>query len=446
MFKRNLILCVLSLALHLCPAMDAPFDLSKAKELWKVPLPDLGPAPLVVGDLVISTYSPDQVLAVHLADGSKAWEFSLGLADIAADKEAELRAALRHSVYPMTRFEPKPVKGQMELMPRGAIKQYGAFQVLSDGKQVFAVSPGGIAACLDLMGKALWHTKDEKVRPGRGLVFGQPALIEGLLLYPTEGGLVGRETATGAVRWITRFPKTEAPRPGIKNNRAWGHRTQAVPWKHQAKTYIVCADGSVFDLQGTCLTPTALSDLCNEVVPVMHGDRLILNCGEGHDPYPQYFLAFDLALSDKVVTRTLAWTFPADNNAADIAKPTKPWSRAFTTASLLLVGEELIALNSIPGAERIRLADGTNLPVPTKIPWSCPGHWIPPMPVVMGSSVVIAEHNGTIASYDLKTWSKTGELLLADPKKEVFLLHGAPFFTGGKMILQTREALMCYTN
>ena len=46
---------LLACSLNLANATEAPFDLTKAKVLWKTPLPECGPTPVLVGDLVLTT-------------------------------------------------------------------------------------------------------------------------------------------------------------------------------------------------------------------------------------------------------------------------------------------------------------------------------------------------------------------------------------------------------
>jgi hypothetical protein len=177
------------------------------------------------------------------------------------------------------------------------------------------------------------------------------------------------------------------------------------------------------------------------------GDRMILNFGDDHDGNPQYYVAYDLKLQDKKVVRTLAWTYPADHNAADRALPKKPWSRGYTPTDLVLAGPHLIALqNRKEGIERIALATGAAAPLNVNLPVSFVGHWTSPSPVVVGDRVYIADQNGRITAFAMgEQWTQAGEMLVAGPK-EKFLLSAEPLFTAGRMILQTRDALICYGN
>jgi outer membrane protein assembly factor BamB len=438
---------LLACSLNLANATEAPFDLTKAKGLWKTPLPECGPTPVLVGDLVLTTTAPDRVQAFRVADGGKAWEFLLGLPGAPEGKEEELRAALWHCHYPMGRIAPHPDKEAMKPFHEGLRKLSGAFTPVSDGTLIWVVSPGAVAACLDQKGQVRWHTKDEKQRPGRGQACGDPALIDGLLVYPGEDVLVARDAQSGAVRWQARYPKAAAPAPGVTRSRAWAHMARTTVWEHAGVKYLVTINGAVFSLDGVCLTEDCLPDMTPITPALVAGDRMILNFGDDHDGNPQCYVAYDLKLQDKKVVRTLAWTYPADHNAADRALPKKPWSRGYTPTDLVLAGPHLIALqNRKEGIERFALATGAAAPLTVNLPVSFVGHWVSPSPVVVGDRLYLANQDGRITAFSMgEQWTQAGELLIAGPK-EKFLLSAKPLFTNGRMIVQTRDALVCYGN
>jgi hypothetical protein len=65
-------------------------------------------------------------------------------------------------------------------------------------------------------------------------------------------------------------------------------------------------------------------------------------------------------------------------------------------------------------------------------------------PLAVGDRVYIANQDGRITAFTMgEQWTQAGELLVAGPK-EKFLLSAEPLFTAGRMIVQTRDALICY--
>jgi hypothetical protein len=354
----------------------------KLNILWvtKVGKPSYS-SPIVVGDRVLVTAEPAQLVCLDAKNGDKVWEKSNTPAQL-ADKPAEIET-------------PKDA-GNAAATP------------VSDGKRVWAQF-GGIVACYDLAGERKWIKYFENKDPLAHGHSSSPVLGAGKLIL-TIGCTIAVEPATGNEIW--RQPKASGT-----------YGTPTVGKLAQTDVLVTCS-GYLLRLQDGAVLNKRLPSLAYSS-PVFQGD-IAYFAGSGRSAY-----AYKLTPKDPdAVQAKQIWE-------SDIGPGDCFASPAISGGMMFIASDAgLLSVFDAKSGETVYTKQ-MDIPNSSHAEGAADGH-IYPSPIAAGKYVYVGSDSGDMVVLDpAKEYKEVGRGALAEGS------GSTPVFAGDKIFARSGDNVCC---
>jgi len=381
-------------------------------------------APLLVGDMVVVTTEPDQVLAFDAATGKERWKatcdvFSTYGEPGAALKEAFLAAHAVNSDYRSYEKDPIVLAAKEKMKARRAEIRiglpverpaYAAPSPCSDGTNIIVKFTTGVVGCYDLKGTEIW-----KQRPGGATTYSSPIVLAGKLLLAFPGGRntkghLALDPATGKTIWSN---------PEIGEG-SWG---TVLAFRLGDRLLGVSGAGQAFD-PGTGKVLTQTASFGQHTTIARWNDILVVPSGHVYTKRQEKTRAFRLvSAADGSVTATRIW---------ETAEP-----GGNCPPSVCLDGLFLLSAGSL---RCYKLDDGAETAEP-KLPKDPMGaHRVLPGLSVAGNRCIRLGLQGNIAVIQVEGGA-VRVIGTCDLPKDNY--NGPPAFAGKRMYVHGHTQLIC---